>query len=132
MNVIVNPNSIPVIPKISFAMHQFLVTIVTDGIVMPENFVNCQNHLKAYCENELLNYSVLESNLRLFFGLVNEYNQTKDPLLYHFLKLQATNCLLDEQAFAQLPIVPPEETHQLGLLSSANHYFMVGGHLIGL
>ena len=113
-------------------MKQFLVAIIIGEIIRPGNFEKWQQHVNAYCENEQLNYSVLESNLRLLFGLVNEYNQTKDPLLYQFLKLQATNCLLDEQAFDQIPIILPEETHQLGLSSSANHYFMVGGHLIGL
>jgi len=135
--MLVNQNSIPVIPKISFTVQQFLVAIIADGIKMPENFENSQQHLKAYCENESMNYIVLVSNLRLFFGLVADYNQTKDNVLYHFLMLQAANCLLDEQAFALLPIVPPEEicAHDFDLFSfstSANHYIIVGGHLIGL
>jgi hypothetical protein len=133
----VNPNSIPAIPKISGAMQQFLVAVVTEGIVCPENFEDCQQHLKAYCENELLDYRVLVSNLHLFLGLVADFDQTKDPVLYYFLMLQASNCLFDEQAFALLPIVPPEETcpldfNLLSITTSANHYGMVGGHLIGL
>jgi hypothetical protein len=85
----------------------------------------------------MLSYRVLESNLRLFLGLVTDYNQSKDPVLYYFLMLQAANCLLDEQAFGLLPIFPPEETSQLdsdlfSLSTSAYHYGMVGGHLIGL
>lgn len=118
-------------------MQQFLVAIVTDEIDSPENFEVCQQHLKAYCENELLDYRVVELNLRLFFGLVADYNQSKDSVLYYFLMLQAANCFLEEQAFALLPIVPPEETCSLdfdlfSFSTSANHYGIVGGHLIGL
>ena len=130
----VNPDSRFIIPPVSDAMKQFLVSIVKDEIVQPGNFESSKNHLKAYCENEMLNYSALESDLRLFFGLLAEYNKTKDPVLYHFLMLQACNCFLDEAMFGLLPIVPPTEINpeSFSLPTSATNCGMVGGHLIGL
>lgn len=130
----VNPDSISIFPQVSDAMKQFLVAIVKDEIVQPGNIESSKKHLKAYCEKEMLDYWALESDLRLFFGLLADYNQTKDPVLYHFLILQACNCFLDEAMFGLLPILPPEEINpeSFSLTTSATHYGMVGGHLIGL
>jgi hypothetical protein len=116
-------------------MKQFLITIMSDEIVRPGNFESCQQHLMAYCENEMLNYQVLKSSLHLFFGLVADYNKTKDPVLHHFLRLQACNCFLDEQDFELLPIALPQEARSFDLIcstTSATNSGMVGGHLIGL
>jgi len=108
--------------------------MVKDEIVQPGNFESGKKHLKAYCENEILDYKALDSELRLFFGLLADYNQTKDPVLYHFLILQACNCLFDEAMFGLLPIVPPEEINPESFrrATSATDCGMVGGHLIGL
>jgi len=128
----VNHNSLFVVPEISDTLQQFLVAIIIDEIIRPGNFEKCQQHLNAYCENRQLNYLILESNLRLFFALLDDYNQSNDPVLYYYLKLQAVNCLLDEQSFALLPIVPPWEACMYDSnFTSANHYGLVGGHLIG-
>lgn len=130
----VNPDSRFIIPPVSGLMKQFLVAIVSDEIVQPGNFESSKKHLKAYCENEMLDYSALESDLRLFFGLLTDYNQTKDPVLYHFLILQACNCFFDDAMFGLLPIVPPQEinTESFSRATSATNYGIVGGHLIGL
>ncbi|HET7733741.1 MAG TPA: hypothetical protein VFK73_07865 [Paludibacter sp.] len=115
-------------------MKQFLVVIVKGEIILPGNFESSKKQLKAYCKNEMLDYSALESDLRLFFGLLADYNQTKDPVLSHFLILQACNCFFDEAMFGLLSILPPEEINQesFGLATSATNFGMVGGHLIGL
>lgn len=130
----VKPDSRFTIPPVSDAMKQFLVAIVSDEIVQPGNLENSKKHLKAYCENEMLDYSALESDLRLFFGLLADYNRSKDPVLYHFLILQACSCFFDEGMFGLLPILPPEEINpeSFGLATSATNCGMVGGHLIGL
>ena len=116
-------------------MQLFLLAIVTEEIVHSGSFENSKPHLKAYCDSEMLNFSVVESALQLFFALLADYNQAHDPVLYHFLQLQAGNCLLDEQSFALLPIAPPDEVFSFDLLNtpgSANQCGLVGSHLIGL
>ncbi|HEY6915425.1 MAG TPA: hypothetical protein VI413_12175 [Paludibacter sp.] len=115
-------------------MKQYLVAIVRDEINQPGNFESSRKHLKAYCENESLDYTALMSDLRQFFGLLADYNQIKDPVLYKFLTWQACNCFFDEAMFGLLPILPPEEINpeSFGRTTSATHCGMVGGHLIGL
>jgi hypothetical protein len=130
----VNPGSRSVIPQVSDAMKQFLVAIVRDEIIQPGNFDSSKPHLEAYCENEGVRFAALYSDLLLFLGLLNDYNQTKDPVLYQFLTWQASNCFIDEAMFRMLPVAAPEEIDPdlFCRSTSANDWGMVGAHLIGL
>ncbi|MFT3751955.1 MAG: hypothetical protein QM800_03445 [Paludibacter sp.] len=115
-------------------LKQFLVAIVRDEINQPGNFESSRKHLQAYCENEGFDFVVLCSNLRLFFGLLDDYKHSKDPVLYHFLRMQACNCFLDEAMFVLLPIEIPQQinTDLFCEPTSATNFGMVGAHLIGM
>lgn len=129
--------------NVSAAMQCFTINLLKDVLVHTGNLENGKKHLKAYCDNEQLEYNAVEHNLNLFLGLFNDYRKTKSPVLYRFLKLQARLCFVDEQLFGLLAIVPPDEDYPDGIENlnthckttdsgSAYHGGMVGGHLIGL
>ncbi len=129
----INPDSPFFVHEVSVSFKQFLFTLIRDEIIQPGTFESSRKHLQAYCKNEMLDYDALMSDLRLFFGLLADYNHTKDPVLYHFLIQQACNCFFDEAMFGLLPILPPEEINPdfINRSTSANNFGLVGGHLIG-
>ncbi|MGB4415969.1 MAG: hypothetical protein WBI53_13915 [Paludibacter sp.] len=131
--------------KVSVVMQHFIVALAKDVITYPENFESGKKHLKAYCENEKLSYSVLEYNLNLFFELLEDYRKTNNLVLYRFLKLQARFCFIDEDMFDSLQIAPAEQdcfddnqdssayaNKTTGFKLSVHNGDIVGGHLIGL
>lgn len=130
--------------RVSGAMKRFMISLLADAMAHPGNLESGKKHLKAYCENERLNYRIVERDLDLFFGLLADYRIINSVVLYHFLRLQAQFCYVDKDAFDALPLAAPNpdslcEEHALSsyragadLLSSDNVGGMVGGHLIGL
>jgi hypothetical protein len=134
-------------PQVSVSMQRFIIALVNDGIIHPENFESSKKHLKAYCENEQLNFSELEHNLSLLFELLEDYRKTNTFILYRFLKLQAKFCFINEHMFGLLPINhlilddcfdDTEDDPSVycnkatASISSAHFGGIVGGHLIGL
>ena len=81
-------------PQVSVAMRCFIFALAREAVLHSGSFVKRKKQLKAYCEYEMLNYSILEYNLNLFFELFEDYRKTNDPVLYSFLKLQAGFSLL--------------------------------------
>ena len=131
-------------PTISKAMRHFIFAFVQDSINQPDNFERNKKWLKGYCKNEKLNYPELESNLNVFFELLEEYCRNGTPVLYRFLKLQSQNCFIDEERFDLLKIIPGEHDsiaeiqnssaycHDKNTNSSSEDSGIVGGHIIGL
>ncbi|MCE5331505.1 MAG: hypothetical protein LLF95_05110 [Bacteroidales bacterium] len=132
-------------PKVSVVMQHFIVALVKDVIICSKDFESSKKHLKAYCDNEKLSYSLLEYNLNLFFELLEDYRKTNNFVLYRFLKLQARFCFIDEDMFGLLQIALPEmdsfdENQDSGAYANKTTGFklavhnagIVGGHLIGL
>ena len=130
--------------KVSAAMQHFMLSLLKVALIHPENMDSGKKQLKAYCENEHLSYRAVEHNLDLFVGLLTDYRKENSQVLYHFLRLQAQFCFVDEQMFGSLPIVAPEIDNQTDSVESSPYCNsqkagssiycggMVGGHLIGL
>ncbi|MDP4240622.1 MAG: hypothetical protein Q8904_14260 [Bacteroidota bacterium] len=130
-------------PTISTNMQHFITALVTDVVIHPGNFESGKKQLKAYCEQGKVSYTVMEHNLSLFFGLLEDYRTTNTFTFYKFLKLQARFCFIDEQTFGSL-VSPPDDNRQVekqhsgtsGITScsssSSHHGGMVGGPIIGL
>ena len=130
--------------KVSDTMQLFMVSLLKDVLVHPENLNSGKKQLKAYCENEYLTYRVVEHELDLFLALLADYRSANSPVLYYFLRLQAQSCFVGEHLFAFLPIEAPEGDYQLncpehssycpGTEAGSSVYLggMVGGHLLGL
>jgi hypothetical protein len=130
--------------KVSATMQHFMLSLLKVALVHPENLDSGKKQLKAYCENEQLSYRAVERNLDLFVGLLADYRKENSPVLYHFLRLQAQFCFVDEQMFGSLPFVDTEVVNHTdsvefspychGQEAGSSIYCggMVGGHLIGL
>lgn len=116
------------------AIKQFFIATITEEIVRPGHFENNKERLQAFCEEEKINFHVLESEMRLFFGMVSDYNISRDSLFYRFLMLQASYCFLTEADFAALPIPLPLDVSAFEMYAGVSTYDsgMVGAHLIGL
>ena len=131
-------------PAVSKAMQHYIFAFVQDSINRPDSLARNKEWLKDYCESENLNYSELESNLNVFFELLEEYNRASTPILFRLLKSQSQNCFIDEERFDLLKISPIEyDFFPEGQSSSAYGYKeegitsshgsgIVGGHIIGL
>ena len=130
--------------KVSTTMQHFMLSLLKAALIHPENLDNGKKQLKAYCENEQLSYRAVEHNLDLFVGLLADYRKENSPVLYHFLRLQAQFCFVDEQMFGSLPFIAPEVDKQTDSVEFSPYCHsqeagssiycggMVGGHLIGL
>ncbi|HLP05245.1 MAG TPA: hypothetical protein VK152_07435 [Paludibacter sp.] len=119
---------------ISTPMKRFLLEMIAEELVRPGSFENKRNRLEMYCRAERINFLVLESDLRLFFGMFEDYLRNLDPLIYRFLKLQAACCFVGESDFDSLPVPKPfagSLPFDLACLSTFGSG-IVGGHLIGL
>jgi hypothetical protein len=131
-------------PTASIAMQHYIFAFVQDVINQPNNLDRSKAWLKEYSKNEHLNYSELEYNLNVFFELLAEYSETKSPLLYRFLKLQAQTCYINEDRFNLLRISYPYHDFMVEIIKSSACYLgkncvssspgsgIVGGHIIGL
>lgn len=132
-------------PAISKAMRHYIFAFVQDSINQPDNFERNKEWLKGYCKNERINYPELESDLKVFFELLEEYCKNGTPTLYRFLKLQSQKCFIDEERFDLLKIIPGEHDSTMTEIqnssahrqdkntnSSSEGSGIVGGHIIGL
>jgi len=119
--------------KVSATMQHFMLSLLKVALIHPENMDSGKKQLKGYCKNEHLNYRAVEHNLDLFVGLLADYRKENSQVLYHFLRLQAQFCFVDEQMFNQTDSVessPYCNSQKAGFSIYCGG--MVGGHLIGL
>ena len=131
-------------PAISKAMRHYIFAFVQDSINQPDNFETNKKWLKGYCKNEEINYPELESDLNVFFELLEEYCRKGTPVLYRCLKLQSQKCFIDEERFDLLKIIPDVHDSMTEIQnssarcqdkntnSSSEGSGIVGGHIIGL
>lgn len=130
----------------SSAMQLCILSLMNEPATDPDIYEMQLMQINKYCKDEDISFTMLERNLNEYFELLDSYRNTKTRIFLRFLKLQARNCLIDENNIELLQIIKDEvidfedyytcnDDNYISSGSSRSSSFsttMVGGHIIGL